>query len=500
VWGVNMLTPAFTEGGCQACEDMPLGTLRSRASFFTKKPQLTQTASRSGPSTSGYEAAAMCVEGEQEEMNNVLPDTSPQTARPACSPVELSDDFDSSSQYGLDLLFEAPAEEQGVSAALEGGREPSEADASSELATPARLPSRVCKFSSALLTKAYMASGQAVSALYAMAILQVYQVKVLKDLHEGVPDPVLLQELRSETDYALRATKVTAQALGRAMSTMVVQERHLWLNLTEMRDAEKVRFLDAPISQAGVFGKTMEEFSQQFSTVKKQTETIKHILPALLRQQPPPAPRLRPQASPAARPAQRPSTGHKEPLSGFKAFKAIQQTATTSIKEQFPSSLGTIHSVSDPPCDGWTLFSPTRTYGRTPPVEFDQMIPPARGILCLVLTTQTRRAKRPVVFGAFYLQPQAVFPATVPPFQAPQDHLNRLCDSLRKTSAQVPWLRGENAAVLRVEIVRIETVPSAKMKKGFYSPYFIVPKKGGGLRPILDLRILNRVLLKLSFK
>ncbi|KAL0195617.1 hypothetical protein M9458_009189, partial [Cirrhinus mrigala] len=96
-----------------------------------------------------------------------------------------------------------------------------------------RLPSRASKFSSTLVAKAYTASGQAASALHAMAILQMYQAKVLKDLHEGVPDPELLQELRSVTDYALRATKVTAQALGRAMSTMVVQEHHLRLNLAE---------------------------------------------------------------------------------------------------------------------------------------------------------------------------------------------------------------------------------------------------------------------------
>ncbi len=38
------------------------------------------------------------------------------------------------------------------------------------------------------------------------------------------------------------------------------------------------------------------------------------------------------------------------------------------------------------------------------------------------------------------------------------------------------------------------------MRQGFYSPYFIVPKKGGGLRPILDLRVLNRALHKLPFK
>ncbi|KAL0151337.1 hypothetical protein M9458_053331 [Cirrhinus mrigala] len=175
--------------------------------------------------------------------------------------------------------------------------------------------------------KAYTASGQAASALHAMAILQVYQAKVLKDLHEGVPDPELLQELRSATDYALQATKVTTQALGRALSTMVVQERHLWLNLAEMQDAEKVCFLDAPISQAGLFGETVEEFAQQFSTVKKETEAIKHILPPRVvsaspappRQQPPPAPRRgRPPAQEAGTASL--STCHKEPSSGFKAF------------------------------------------------------------------------------------------------------------------------------------------------------------------------------------
>ncbi len=47
---------------------------------------------------------------------------------------------------------------------------------------------------------------------------------------------------------------------------------------------------------------------------------------------------------------------------------------------------------------------------------------------------------------------------------------------------------------------RLEPVPPADMRSGFYSPYFIVPKKSGGLRPILDLRILNRALHRLPFK
>ncbi|XDV31033.1 hypothetical protein PO909_033810 [Leuciscus waleckii] len=37
----------------------------------------------------------------------------------------------------------------------------------------------------------------------------------------------------------------------------------------------------------------------------------------------------------------------------------------------------------------------------------------------------------------------------------------------------------------------IEYVPPSNRETGFYSRYFIVPKKDGGLRPILDLRVLN---------
>ncbi len=142
-----------------------------------------------------------------------------------------------------------------------------------------RLPSKACKLTAALAAKAYSAAGQAASALHAMAILQVHQAKALKQVHEGSTDPGLMQELRTATDFALRATKVTARSLGKAMSTMVVQERHLWLNLAEMKDVDKARFLNAPISQGGLFGDTVEGFAQQFSAVQQQTEAIQHILP-----------------------------------------------------------------------------------------------------------------------------------------------------------------------------------------------------------------------------
>lgn len=64
----------------------------------------------------------------------------------------------------------------------------------------------------------------------------------------------------------------------------------------------------------------------------------------------------------------------------------------------------------------------------------------------------------------------------------------------------------EQALVLEQEVKTlllkgaIERVPPPSRELGYYSRYFIVPKKDGGLRPILDLRVLNHTVGKLKFK
>ncbi len=110
-----------------------------------------------------------------------------------------------------------------------------------------------------------------------MALLQVHQAKALKDLHEGVHDLAVLHKLHAAMNLALRATKLTAQSLSRAMSTLVVQECHLWLCLTDM-EQEKVQFLNSPMSQTGLSGDAVESFAQQFSEAQRQTEAIRHIM------------------------------------------------------------------------------------------------------------------------------------------------------------------------------------------------------------------------------
>ncbi len=46
----------------------------------------------------------------------------------------------------------------------------------------------------------------------------------------------------------------------------------------------------------------------------------------------------------------------------------------------------------------------------------------------------------------------------------------------------------------------VERVPPHELESGFYSRYFVVPKRDGGLRPILDLRPINRALCERPFR
>ncbi len=142
------------------------------------------------------------------------------------------------------------------------------------------LPSKPCRTTSALIGKSYIAAGQAGMALHTMAILQAYQADVLKEMDEGTGlTPEAVKELRRATDLALRATKHTARAVGRSMAASVAAERHLWLNLTEIREKEKVFLMDAPISRSGLFGEAVSAVVDKFRSAKTQSAALKQFMP-----------------------------------------------------------------------------------------------------------------------------------------------------------------------------------------------------------------------------
>ncbi len=101
-----------------------------------------------------------------------------------------------------------------------------------------------------------------------MAVLQVFQAKMLTSECSGL-DSALLRDLRSATDLALRATKATAQEIGRSMSSLIILEHHLWLTMTEMKEADKIPFLDASVLSGSLFVPAVEGFTERFTEAQK---------------------------------------------------------------------------------------------------------------------------------------------------------------------------------------------------------------------------------------
>ncbi len=173
------------------------------------------------------------------------------------------------------------------------------------------LPSKLCRTTSALIGKSYIAAGQAGMALHTMAILKAYQADVLKEMDEGTGlTPEAVKELR-------RATKHTARAVGRSMAALVAAERHLWLNLTEIREREKVFLMDAPISQSGLFGEAVSAVVDKFRSAKTQSAALKQFMPR----------RSRDYSTPSSSVSREQSLPRKEPSGG--GAQATRPSPTT---------------------------------------------------------------------------------------------------------------------------------------------------------------------------
>ncbi|CAM4693006.1 unnamed protein product [Leuciscus chuanchicus] len=149
----------------------------------------------------------------------------------------------------------------------------------SSLKAPA-LPSKPVKFTSSLVHKAYAAAGQAAACLHTMSLMQAYQAELLGDSEEGggfSADTV--SELRRATDLSLRATKETAKSIGRSMAALVATERHLWLDLSDIKDKEKYVLLDAPVSTQGLFGDAVNSAVAKSQEASKQEAALQKLLP-----------------------------------------------------------------------------------------------------------------------------------------------------------------------------------------------------------------------------
>ncbi len=107
------------------------------------------------------------------------------------------------------------------------------------------------------------------------------------------------------------------------MASLVVLKHYLWLNLTEMKGADKVPFVDFTVSPTGLFGPAVEGFVERFTAAQKSSQAMRHFLPkhsssAAASSRPKMAPTQQPAKAvpPAVQPAVRKRKGLRPTLAG----------------------------------------------------------------------------------------------------------------------------------------------------------------------------------------
>ena len=190
----------------------------------------------------------------------------------------------------------------------------------------AALPLKSDRFQSALTEKTYKAAALSARALNVLSMLTAYQAELCEDFAQA-QDAATWEEIMVITDLCLRIQRCAVQATGRAMGTMVLQERARWLNLANLSDREKDDILDMPIVPEGVFGSALASMQRRCEAKKKEDEALQLCLP---RKSPDPSPtaqrktfaqtasqgsqfkiprRPRPQPAPPSLPSQEPRPG-----------------------------------------------------------------------------------------------------------------------------------------------------------------------------------------------
>ncbi len=90
------------------------------------------------------------------------------------------------------------------------------------------------------------------------------QVKLLQKVEGGALSPDAVNDLHDTTDFALMATKHAAQTIGKANSFLVILQRHLWLNLADLKDTDRKVLPNATVTPSSLFGDAVESIMERF--------------------------------------------------------------------------------------------------------------------------------------------------------------------------------------------------------------------------------------------
>ncbi len=151
------------------------------------------------------------------------------------------------------------------------------------------LPAKADRLQSSMTDRAYKLVATSVRALNASSLLLAYQAE-LQEQMTTLPATELWEEIYVITDHCLHQCAV--QSAGRAMSTMITQERARWLSLSNLSDKQKHDILNEGVDPNRLFG-TAVATMQKRCEEKKEGEALQLCFPRKTQATPPiPSPGL----------------------------------------------------------------------------------------------------------------------------------------------------------------------------------------------------------------
>ncbi len=210
-------------------------------------------------------------------------------------------------------------------------------------------------------------------------------------------DAASLGDLRSMTDLALHARHQShhhprdIQAIGLWMSSLIVLERHLWLTMMEIKEVDKVPFLDAPVSSGSLFGPAVEGFAERLTEGQKSSQAMRHFLPKRTSSS---AASSRPRPAPTQQKA-KPTPATPEPI--LPEGRRARGCSCSARRYPFPKHQGPQHKiVLDPAPQKSSSFLRKR---RGPSLTTTEP-PRKQPLMCLFATLLSAGCRGKCVFGS----------------------------------------------------------------------------------------------------
>ncbi len=147
------------------------------------------------------------------------------------------------------------------------------------------LPSKADYFQSSMTERAYKAIALSVRALNETSMLTAYQAE-LQDEVSTMPGQTHWEDICVITDLSLCLRRCAVQTAGKAMATMVIQERGRWLSLANLSDREK----DAPVVAEGIFASALTLMQKRYEEKKRDDKALQLCMPRKAQTAPPPSP------------------------------------------------------------------------------------------------------------------------------------------------------------------------------------------------------------------